>query len=109
MQGVFSHQVYCKNAGEQELNQCHIRWLVSGEQPSEKIHAMEQCCQVGEKYSHQVKQESRNDKGEQRRRTAWHKSSNKDKKENRIKKTNILDVNIQEIKTHAEMSTYMKN
>ena len=34
--------------------------LVSGEQPSEKVHAMEQCCQVGEKCSHQVKQESWN-------------------------------------------------
>ena len=81
---VFSHQVDCKNASEQEINQCRL--LVSGEQPSEKIHAMEQCCDVGEKCSHQVQQQSWNDKGEQQRRTAWDKSSNKDKKENRIKK-----------------------
>ena len=82
-----SHQVDCKNAGEQEINQCHSRLLVSGEQPSEKIHAMEQCCHVGEKCSHQ---ESHNQKGEQQRKTAWHKSSNKDKKENRVFKKQYI-------------------
>ena len=29
-------------------------------------------------------------KGEQQRRTAWHKSSNKDKKENRVKKKQYI-------------------
>ena len=46
-----------------------------------------------------------NSKGEQ------HGTSHQTKTRKKIefKKSNILDVNVQAIKAHAEMSTYMKN